>query len=75
MTVLNGAFLVQCNDLVMWYWEEERPCFKADGKRFQKKIEGAHAMLTSEDVDRSCQANLSMDDDDERRHKFFNRGN
>lgn len=74
-TVLNGAFPIQCNDLVMWYWEEERPCFKADGRRFQKKIEGANAVLTSDDVARFCQANLSMDDDDERRRKFFDRGN
>lgn len=74
-TILNGAFSIQCNDDVMWYWEEERPCFKGDGRRIQKKIEPASGVLVSEDVSRFMQGNLSMDADDERRRKFFDRGN
>jgi len=74
-TVMNGAFAMQCNDEVMWYWEEERPCFKADGRRVPKKIQAASGSLTSEDVNRFVAANLAMDADDERRRKFFDRGN
>jgi len=74
-TVLNGAFTVQCNDEIMWYWEEERPCFKPDGRRVQKKIEAASGTLVSADVDRFIAANLALDADDERRRKFFDRGN
>jgi hypothetical protein len=74
-TVLNGAFPMQCNDEVMWYWEEERHCFKPDGKRIQKKIEASNGTLVSEDVNRFIAANLALDADDERRRKFFDRGN
>lgn len=74
-TVLNGAFPVQCNDEIMWYWEEERPCFKADGKRQNKKVEGRNGAMTSEDVTRFINGLLEIDADDERRRKFFDRGN
>jgi hypothetical protein len=74
-TILNGAFPVQCNDEVMWYWEEERPCFRADGRRIQRKIEPASGILVSKDVDNFVEGNLAMDADDERRRKFFDRGN
>jgi hypothetical protein len=74
-TILNGAFPMQCNDEVMWYWEEERPCFRADGRRIVKKIEAASGTLNSSDVDRFVEANLATDADDEKRRKFFDRGN
>jgi len=74
-TIMNGAFPVHCNDEVMWYWEEERPCFRPDGRRLPRKIEGAHGTITSEDVARFIQVTIETDADDERRRKFFDRGN
>ena len=74
-TVMNGAFSVQCNDEIMWYWEEERPCFKPDGRRVQRKIMPASGVLVSSDVDRFVAEANALDADDERRRKFFDRGN
>lgn len=74
-TVMNGAFPMQCNDEVMWYWEEERSCFRPDGKRLPRKIEAGSGSLTSEDVSRFIANAQALDADDERRRKFFDRGN
>lgn len=74
-TVMNGAFSIQCNDEVMWYWEEERPFFRPDGRRVQRKITAGSGTLTSADVDRFMAEAAAIDADDERRRKFFDRGN
>jgi hypothetical protein len=74
-TILNGAFSVQCNDEIMWYWEEERACFKPDGRRHTKKIESTNGFMTSDDVTKFINGILEIDADDERRRKFFDRGN
>ena len=57
-TVMNGAFPVQCNDEIMWYWEEEQPCFQENGRRIAKAIQPATAPLCSDDVTRFLAANL-----------------
>jgi hypothetical protein len=74
-TVLNGAFAIQCGDDVQWYWDEERACFKADGRRIPKKIAASAGVLVAEDVRRFLDVNFDDDPDDERRRKFFDRGN
>ena len=74
-SVLNGAFAIHCGDDVQWYWDEERGCFKADGRRIRKKIAAAGGTLTADDVRRFLAANREDEPDDERRRKFFDRGN
>jgi len=74
-TVLNGAFEIQCGQDVQWYWDEERPCFLPNGRRLPQKITSAQAVLCSEDIGRFLEANHESDPDDERRRKFFDRGN
>lgn len=74
-TVLNGAFAIQCGDDVQWYWDEERACFKQDGRRATRRIAASQGVLTAADVRRFLDANLHDDVDDERRRKFFDRGN
>ena len=75
-TVLNGAFSIRCGDDIMWYWDEERSCFKADGRRHQRAIANpSGGVLTNGDVARYLEANRDIDPDDDRRRKFFDKGN
>ena len=74
-TVLNGAFPMHCGDDVQWYWDEERPCFKTDGRRHVRTITSPQGTLCCDDVVRFLQANHDVDPDDDRRRKFFDRGN
>ena len=74
-TVYNGAFQIYAGDLIQWYWEEERPCFLADGRRVPELIEGENGMLTSDHVSRFLEQAPAVADDDERRRKFYDRVN
>lgn len=75
-TVLNGAFPIETGDWVQWYWDEERPCFDHDGKRLQTTITGENGIVTSEHVDQYLQQSAyEISDSDERRRKFYDRGN
>lgn len=76
-TIMNGAFPIQCNDLVMWYWDEEWHCFQSDGRRIPQLITSQNGTnLCSEDVTRFINANIRVQADDERRRKgFFDQGN
>lgn len=74
-TILNGAFPVQTGDLMQWYWDEERPCFLPNGKRRDKIAAAVGRTLTSADVDRFLKTQLTQDEDDLTRRKYYERGN
>ena len=60
---------------MQWYWDEERACFKPDGRRHPRAITSPNGTLTNADVVRYLEANCDVDPDDDRRLKFFDRGN
>lgn len=74
-TVLNGAFPILAGQYIQWYWEEERPCFLSDGRRNQNVIAGHNGLVTSDTVDEFLKNASDISDDDERRRKFYDRGN
>ena len=75
-TVLNGAFEVRTGDLIQWYWEEERPCFKPSGHRHGAIITPSNGVLTSDDVDKFLDTrNFELQDDELTRRKFYDRHN
>lgn len=77
-TIMNGAFDIQGGDMVQWYWDVEAPCFTSTGVRNKERIKGSEGLspTTHEDVDLFLTSHsLDVGERDERRRKYFDRGN